>query len=315
MHVEDAAETTEQLRVKDDTGRVVIEVGLLATLYFDRTWAPDVRASVAACVESFLARCGDRIRWAKNPKTLRMVRYDPRKGPSPSETLASFDEEASWELHYHAGEHERAASALSVRLLCSDKFQSALGFLQMSFPLLWFADHPGSLPEVALEACQRLHPRSGYGGIGILESPDSTIRVDFEPTVYAMAQRFPGLEVDYPWIHVVEMEEGIKGINWLTILGEPWLSKMGGSGALRSALAKTFVGRSFEGGLLIQAGPRPLLGDAERGSIPEPYAKLAALLAPVQIKEHGPFHYARPERFDRQRSEAWLRRFLTAPMH
>ena len=262
MQSENEDVLAEQLRVKDANERVVVEIGLLATLYFERAWAPEVRASVAACAEAFLARCSDQIRWAKNPKTLKMVPFDPRIGPSPSETLTSSDEEASWELLYHAGEHERAASALSVRAMCTDKAQNELGFLQVSFPLLWFADHPGSLPELTLEACQRLRPVSGYGGIGILESPDSSIRVKFEPAVYTMAQRFPGLEVDYPWIHVVHLDQGIKGVNWLTILGEPWLGRVGGAGALRAALGETFVTRSFEGGVLIQAGPRPLLGDA-----------------------------------------------------
>lgn len=313
MHAEDETAISEQIRTKEASGRVVIEVGLLVTLYFGQAWATEVRALAAACAESFLARCGDRIRWTMNQQTLKMVRYDHRKAPSPSATLSSFAEDATWELFYHGGEQDRAASALSFRALCLDKVQNELGFVQMSFPLLWFMGHSGSLPEFALEACQRLHPVSGYGGIGILESPDSTIRDEFEPTSYAMAQRFPGLEVDYPWVHGVELEGGIKGVNWLTILSEPWLSKMGGAGALRAALDKTFVGRSFEGGLLIQAGPRPLLGDAERGSMPEPYTRLAALLAPVQIKEHGPFHHAGADRFTRERSEAWLRRLLMAP--
>ncbi len=68
MQAENEAEIAEQLRVKDETGRVVIEIGLLATLYFERTWAPDVRAAVAACAE---ASWPDVATASAGPKTRR----------------------------------------------------------------------------------------------------------------------------------------------------------------------------------------------------------------------------------------------------
>jgi hypothetical protein len=61
---------------------------------------------------------------------------------------------------------------------------------------------------------------------------------------------------------------------------------------------------------MIQAGPRPDLGDAERGLWPELYVKLAKYLKPIRITMTGAFGYDGPGvRFDREHAEAWLRRF------
>jgi hypothetical protein len=180
----------------------------------------------------------------------------------------------------------------------------------------WFSEHPGTLAEVLLALCRKLKPVSGYGGIGIAESPDNLISSRYEPIVYQMAQRFPGLEADYPISHGIWQRKGsggIKGVNWLTVVGDRWLPQLGGADALQTALAaldSRFLVHRFDGGVMIQAGPRPQLGDAARDVWPELYVKLAKLLRPIRITEHRPFHQAGAgPRFDLERSEAWLRRF------
>ncbi|AGP35455.1 MULTISPECIES: type VI immunity family protein [Sorangium] len=76
------------------------------------------------------------------------------------------------------------------------------------------------------------------------------------------------------------------------------------------ALNSRFVVRRFCRGILIQAGSRPQLGDAERNVWPELYVKLSKYLKPIRITKHRPFQYAGPGlRFDLERSQAWLRRF------
>jgi hypothetical protein len=60
----------------------------------------------------------------------------------------------------------------------------------------------GDVAEVMLEVCGKLKPVSGYRGIGVAESPDSSIESYHVPVVDDWAQRFPGLEleVDCPTI-------------------------------------------------------------------------------------------------------------------
>ena len=72
-------------------------------------------------------------------------------------------------------------------------------------------------------------------------------------------------------------------------MGDRWLAKLGGADAVLAALAaldSRFVVYRFEGGVMIQAGPRPELGDGERDIWPELYVKLAKYLKPIRITQH-----------------------------
>jgi hypothetical protein len=137
--------------------------------------------------------------------------------------------------------------------------------------------------------------------------------------VYQWAQRLPGLEVDEVTSHVNWLAEardggpGIKGVNWLTVLGDRFVAEVGGADKLErdlAALDRRFIVHRWDGGVMIQAGPRPELGDAQRDHWPELYVKLAKYLKPIRVTWHHAFQMGGPgERFDKARSEAWLRRF------
>jgi hypothetical protein len=220
---------------------------------------------------------------------------------------------------YHGAEHERGASAFLVRAMAHERSRARdLGHLQVAFPASSFGEHPEDFGEVVLEMCRKLHPISGYGGIGLIESADSAISTRFEPLVCKMAQRFPGLEADYPSCHAPHLSQGIKGVNWLTILGARWVAKLGGARALErelSELDRQLIVYRTRRCIMIQAGPKPQLGDLQQNIWPELYIQLAKALSRIQVPVHGPFHRAGSldrvgmPRFNQQRSEAWLRRF------
>ncbi|WP_438043111.1 type VI immunity family protein [Sorangium sp. So ce128] len=310
----------EHLRVKDDEGRTVLQVALLATVYFEDAYKTEVREAVVSCCEDYFRRCGHRLRWARHPEKRLMEPYGKGKASNPRAWLLGFGEDESFSLIYHGAEYERGASSFLVHALGGEKRPFVdLGFFRAAFPLLWFADSAESFPEVMLEMCRKLKPSSGYGGIGVVESPDSSISSLCEPVVYDWAQKFPGLEADYPISHSIWLRKGrggnggIKGVNWLTVLGERWVEEMGGADKIEAdlhALDERFIARRFDGGVMIQAGARPQLGNAERNVWPELYVKLSKYLKPIRITEHRPFQYGGPGlRFDLERSEAWLRRF------
>src|SRR5690606_32149076 len=122
--------------------------------------------------------------------------------------------------------------------------------------------------------------------------------VDYEPVVTQWAQRFPGLEVDDPASHVTWLckgregsRPGIKGVNWITVLGTSWVEEMGGMAELSTKVPALDTGLSvspYECGALIRAGDLPQLGDADRNIWPELYVKLSKYLKPIRISQHGP---------------------------
>jgi hypothetical protein len=312
---------SEHLSVKDEEGHVVLQVAQIATVYFTDPHRPEVRDAVASCCESYSRHCGQHLRWALNPDTERMERFGTGKGKKPRAWLSVKGEDEEFAIIWHGAENDRGASAFHLEAMGSERRPYLdFGYLQVSFPLLWFADGSGSLPEVLLDLCRTLKAASGYGGIGVIEGPASLMNSDFEPIVYRWAQRFPGLEADYPISHSLWLRngresgrDGIKGGNWLTALSDRYLPELGGAEKIEAdlkALDSGFLVHRYDGGLVIQAGPRPQLGDAERNLWPALYAKLAKYLKPIRVTRHNAFQHGGPGvRFNKERSEAWLRRF------
>lgn len=150
----------------------------------------------------------------------------------------------------------------------------------------------------------------------------SPSRSEWLPSIYELAQRFPGFEADFPIDHDIWLSKGreggragIKGVNWLTVLEDRWLAELGGAEEVTAhvtALDGRFIVHRFDGRLMIQAGDRPQLGDVERGAWPELYVKLAKYVKPIRITRHRPFgHAGSGPRFgnEKEEGEAWLRRF------
>jgi hypothetical protein len=314
----------ENLTVRDPKGREVLQVALIATVYFREAYRREVREAVVACCEDFFQRCGHKLRWALHPDSRYMEPYGDGKGSHPRTWLPDLGEEGSFSLIYHGARHERGAGCPSLNGLGRELLlpRVKLGHLQFGFPLLWFSQNPGTFPEVVLEICRKLQPDSGYGGIGVIESPDNGISHRWEPVIYELAQRFPGLEADFPIDHGLWLVQGrddgrsgIKGVNWLTVVADRYLDELGGAARVEAdvrALDSRFIVHGWGGGLMIQAGERPELGDAERDRWPELYVKLAKYLKPLRITQHRPFGHAGPgPRFgnDSKEALAWLRRF------
>jgi len=86
-----------------------------------------------------------------------------------------------------------------------------------------------------------------------------------------------------------------------------WLKKAGGVSGLRDQLGEPFRFFEFDGGLLIQAGPMPQMGDSNRElSVPE-YRRLAQLLKSIRVTDHKAFPAW--SGFDAGRTTSWLARF------
>lgn len=297
------------LTLTNEDGKVVIQVGLLATLYFERAHQADVREAIAACFEEYQALVGSRLRWAKHPETYRWYPAGGPDVPSVRDWLKEIDEDAEWEFSFHGGDDPDSASHLSVKALGSARWQDDLSYFRATLPITWFADHTGDFPALTLDFCRKIRPVSGYGGLGIIESPNDLIEAQFEPSVFITAQRFPGLEVDYPYSHILYLKEGIKGVNWLTIIGDRWLSQLGGLSKLRDQVGEELMFQEFPGGLIVRAGAQPQMGDLDVGRYPDLYVRLAAALKPIRVQKLGSFHHAGSNRFDQKTTERWLARF------
>lgn len=106
---------------------------------------------------------------------------------------------------------------------------------------------------------------------------------------YPVLQRYPGLDIHSPVPFVWDGEalyEQIKCVNWLTVLGAPVLAKLGGLDVARKALEPDCIVHAYEGGVVIQAGSAPQLGDTYQNDIPEAYRKVARFTNSARFRDY-----------------------------
>jgi hypothetical protein len=103
------------------------------------------------------------------------------------------------------------------------------------------------------------------------------------------------------------LSKGIKGVNWLTVLDENWLQKAGGYSELKKKTGDGFRLEQYPGGILIQAGKHPDIGNVNRNQFPQYYVRLNRILKPIRVEKIRRIHDSLG--FDPERTDAWLSRF------
>jgi hypothetical protein len=106
------------------------------------------------------------------------------------------------------------------------------------------------------------------------------------------------------------IRQGLKSAGWLTLVGRRLLDTLGGEEALARALPAEVTVHTLPFGVLIQAGPRPLLGDVNRREDLPLYRAVGRVLAPVRSRAHPAYLYkSAAEGEDHGWTEQWLARF------
>ena len=187
--------------------------------------------------------------------------------------------------------------------------------------------------------CSLIPLHSGYAGFW-LQLPNQDIAYEYHQT--NAAHRFYGCELDnhtigsdlpYPiseaaiaiaeqaladGLNPLQFANGIKGINWLTILGQPFVERMGGIDELQNKTTPYGLSiKTIGENTIIQAGELPDLCDAEDLPMNPYYVAVNHILEPIRKDSIGSLHtgdmFGRPVMGDAA-SDQWLHRFDQYPM-
>lgn len=167
-----------------------------------------------------------------------------------------------------------------------------------------------TLFNMTLAWCERLKPIHGSAGFCFAYTPGQ------EPMpkwTWPLMQRYPG--VDHQDVvmfsqRVNEVHNQIKGVNWLTVLGDPLVAALGGIEVIQSQLGSPCQIHAYNGGIIIIAGPVPQLGDTYTGFVPECYKTVARVTQPVRFEGYTRPLLALPEPIDRMEATLkWIKRF------
>jgi hypothetical protein len=153
--------------------------------------------------------------------------------------------------------------------------------------------------------CQPVHGCAGFAFIFFSE----------QNSVYAMQmiKRFPGFDFQGGVDFIMEskaVHNRIKSVNWLTVLCDALVEELGGLDAMRSALEPVCKIHEYPGGVVIQAGAYPQLGDTYRNDIPEAYRLVARYTKSIRFEGYKDYLIRVPHGLDDvEETLSWVRRF------
>ena len=198
-------------------------------------------------------------------------------------------------------------------MLTVEEQSDELSFVSATMPVCTDEGEVNSqqLLDATLRWCGIVRPVHGTAGFVLVFAPGMS-----QNTVHALQlmKRFPGFDVinsvDFA-LRTKGTHNRIKAVNWLTVLGEELVSELGGLQRVRQALEPACAIHRYEGGIVIQAGDGPRLGDTQRNDIPEHYRLVARYTKPVRFEgynKNGLFRV--PENLDKvAETLQWVRRF------
>ncbi|WP_175610481.1 type VI immunity family protein [Rhodobacter aestuarii] len=159
-----------------------------------------------------------------------------------------------------------------------------------------------------------IHGTVGLGVLGGIGSEDIS-----DSYWYPWLQAYPGLEYEASGLYWSETRKGghdlPRSSNWLTILGDENIARLGGEAQIRRQLTDGMSFLPFKGGAIIRACEKPALGNAASGGIPEGYRTAARIIKPIRfegyqrgiIKTPKELGFTREQ--DLQVTLEWVRRF------
>ena len=182
------------------------------------------------------------------------------------------------------------------------------GCLRMIVPVEFILDNPISFVELAVKMCKKLHFETGQGGFSLhlhhyYRTKGNHIR--------NISQNYFGLDIGSPFYWSQALIHGIKTVNWLTLVGDRLLKKIGGRDGLREKLLTDIPVHDLDHGVIIQAGPKPTLGDVNAGDDISYYRRVSRVLEPIRVPPEA------LRRFSvvggRNNTRRWMARFDNNP--
>ena len=266
----------QQLRlVCPHTGTVLMSTCLSVSFYFRDANTPEKRQAVLNILTDYQTMMAGRINWTTNPQTGGWKNLRNKPYITPHDWLPSLSD-VPWEFIYHGGERHRDASDIRFNILANATWeddQGDLSWLTINFPLTFFADWPETAQDVLLRWSAELQPLHGLASLATTHNHFDDYQ--HEPIEYRWSQQFPGLDISNHIRHGLYLQQGIKGVNWLTFLHQDYLARVGGLDALKGIKGLTV----YQAGevYLLQAANKPALQH-----IPDTYYQLGAVLKPIR---------------------------------
>lgn len=216
-------------------------------------------------------------------------------------------------LTLEGGEKADVLSDTGFYLCANEEAEGEVGALRLILPVRYLAESP-QFADLVSSLIEKLDFQSGHGGYAVNWFPTSQTADEALSQFPFIARRYPGIDLSDIDITLYAIrnatEPGIKCINWLTLLGVELTERVGGVETLKAALPPDCpVLRLPKGGVLIQAGERPDIGDRNANAQLQSYHAVGRLLALLRLRNHPDLVGAMLQAPYEELTAEWLARF------
>jgi hypothetical protein len=250
----------------------------------------DCRDGINNFYREAMAMIGSDVRWFYTeamthpkpitPKALEMVPTWFAAGARTRSTYqmtlragSNRDEILPTRFHLEASETPRGTPP-------SDDPEISTGILRLVLPLE-IAQNGARAVEIFSKLLKDVPYVSGHAGIGLVwEENEMDPSVDGQ--IRTWARKYPGLDVFAFLSYYNFILHGIKCVNWLTLINERSLSKLGGQKVIQRKLGAGIELHRVPGGVIVQAGRKPVLGDRNRDDDLMSYQRVGRALKSVR---------------------------------
>lgn len=184
-----------------------------------------------------------------------------------------------------------------------------MGYVRLILPISFIEASVADFLDLAMSMGKMSSYNFGQAGYAINWNHLGKNQRGVLRTMNSLANHYPGLDIAHPFCTKYIGSKGIKCANWLTFLSADYCDRLGSVSSIKMSLDKNIVIQdTYGGGVMIQAGPSPEIGDVNRQRNVPYYHEAGRLLAPIRCKEHPPIFG--PQGFgDKELTEQWLSRF------
>ena len=299
----------------DNDKKPVIKLGIAITLFFKGSATREKKHRIIECYRRFREEFGEFLCFQRHEFT-NMKRYTPENIQKVEEAILSVakGQYSGWDISDAKGQ-EYAPDYLINYL--DSSWDDSNGYLSVTFPWHFMKSQEGiaRIHDWLIYLCKQLEPDSGECGY-CLALPRSYH--EYEPMEYRLAQRYHSLQVNST-VHMQskDYDDAIRSINWFTVLGTPFIKRLGGEEWVTKHLSrcKDIETERYANGLIIRLGPYPDLSLLADG-IPEAYTFLNRFIRPIRVKpsKADSFHHYGQGQFNKQSTLEWYSRYDKEPL-
>ncbi|MES2743708.1 MAG: type VI immunity family protein [Pseudomonadota bacterium] len=296
----------------EETGKVVMTVGFVASFYFWGGHTAAKRLALAECFDAYKKAYGDNITWARNPDTWKPIMLAKKPLPVFRDYIAPLDEDDGIQWYEASGDGPDEAGEFSLACLTERGWQEGyISCFQFQAPRSHaFDDEKLKALEALIALCtERLAPFHGVAG---LTATTTDLALTWEPEALDLATRYRALYIDDIVRDKKHAPKGLKGVNWLTFVSDLLAERVGGPQAFVAYCRRFGVTPiRLANGYTIRAGETPQLGPIDEAP-PDAYVHANRAIRPLRNGKFGSMGSGSihgEQRFTRCTSDLWIRRF------